>query len=133
MQDRVPVPVAVALTRGPAHVIVALDDGAKQLLGDRQVVGIPLREAYAEDRWTFVWDVLDAVFADQEPATFPIRNSVGDCGTFTVQPHRFEDGALGLVTMWRPGHAPSQAPRARALRRAMVDLAPALLVAVLAL
>ncbi len=60
-------PAAIAMVRGPAHVYEVANDRYLQLVGHRDIVGRPGREALPELVRQGVWDLCDALYAGGEP------------------------------------------------------------------
>ena len=60
-------PGFVAVLVGPDHVFELVNDAYRQLIGDREVVGKPVREALPEVADQGFFQVLDQVFTTGEP------------------------------------------------------------------
>jgi signal transduction histidine kinase len=60
-------PVAIALLRGPDHVFELANQLYRDLVGGRDVVGLPIREALPELKDQGIYDLLDAVRSSGEP------------------------------------------------------------------
>jgi len=59
-------PAAVAVLRGPDHVFTFVNDGYRAIVG-RDVTGLPVRQALPEVAHQGFFELLDAVYANQEP------------------------------------------------------------------
>ncbi|WP_370420899.1 SpoIIE family protein phosphatase [Streptomyces sp. QH1-20] len=79
-----PAPVAVAVTRGPRHILAYTNDLHGELFGDRPV-GLPVSEAFPELRERRCFDLFDQVLRSGEAVTVtaaPVRiGSPGPGGT----------------------------------------------------
>ena len=60
-------PVGWAILRGPAHVFEFINQAYAAMIGQRTVVGRPIREALPELAGQGVFELLDGVFASGEP------------------------------------------------------------------
>ena len=97
-------PYFLSVLRGPDHVIERVNPAYLQLVGDRQLVGLPVREALPEVVEQGFVDILDGVYRTGEPFTatdHPIRlrrNASGEPEqrwvTFVYQPLRGPEGAI---------------------------------------
>ncbi len=72
-------PAAVAVTRGPQHVFTLINPRYQDLIGTRELLGKPGREALPETAAQSFWDAMDSVYRSGEPF---VRNE------YRVQPHR---------------------------------------------
>ena len=60
-------PAAIAILRGPDHVYELTNPAYMELIGHRDVVGKPVREALPELAGQGIYERLDAVFATGQP------------------------------------------------------------------
>src|SRR5262249_18744353 len=60
-------PIAIAMLRGPDHVYELANDGYRRLIGNRDPVGRPIREALPELAGQGVFDLLDEVYQSGLP------------------------------------------------------------------
>ncbi|MDQ3702764.1 MAG: GAF domain-containing protein, partial [Chloroflexota bacterium] len=101
-------PAAIAIVRGPDHVYELANPQYLRLLGHREVLGRPVREAVPELVVQGFVELLDRVYATGEPFTgteVPIQLDRRGDGTwetmyfnFVYQPTRDADGAVdGIV------------------------------------
>ena len=60
-------PAAIALVRGPSHVYELANDRYFQLVGRRDIIGKPGREALPELTTQGIWDLLDRVYESGTP------------------------------------------------------------------
>jgi signal transduction histidine kinase len=60
-------PVAVAILRGPEHVYEQANAHYQELVGDRPLVGLPIRTALAELEGQGIYELLDGVLAGGQP------------------------------------------------------------------
>ncbi|WP_214369344.1 SpoIIE family protein phosphatase [Pseudonocardia sp. H11422] len=116
------VPFPAAITRGPDHVIELLNPPARELLGARDLVGRPLREALPELAGQGLADLLDRTYRADEACQDPEQRVLLRDGDRTVEhwfslgcsPLRQADGAVsGLVV-----YALQTTEQVLALRRA---------------
>ncbi|WP_437964150.1 ATP-binding protein [Sorangium sp. So ce260] len=97
-------PGPIAILRGPEHVFEVVNPQYQQLVGERSLVGRPIRTALPELEGQPIWDLLDTVFRTGEPIVgteLPVRlDRRGDGATeevffnFVYQPMRDRDGAV---------------------------------------
>lgn len=60
-------PVGVIVYRGPQHVVASANRAARAFFGNRRnLVGLPIAQAYAEDGGHHVLAILDKVYAAGE-------------------------------------------------------------------
>lgn len=93
---------AKALYRGPAHVIVAVDEEVARLSGF-DVVGLPIREAYPHPEFVEAHLIMDAVYRDGVPRSLPCPSTEGVEGVVMVWPVRVDGRLWGVATDWRSG------------------------------
>ena len=96
-------PTFLAVLRGPDHVIELTDPAFQQLIGDRKIVGKPVRDAMPEVEGQGFFELLDGVYATGVPFVgneLPLqmrRNPDTALETryvsFVYQPMRGADGA----------------------------------------
>ena len=60
-------PAAICVLRGPQHIYELANSNYLRLIGNRDVVGKPIREALPELESTGIFDLLDKVFTTGEP------------------------------------------------------------------
>jgi PAS domain-containing protein len=134
--------VAMAVLRGPDHVIVALNDAARALAGlDGAAVGQPLRALFRERSARSMVDTLDLAFRTGEPILNDarpvgyLRNGVPVLLTYLVQALRDPSGAVdGLFVLALDVTAPARAAELdRELNHRIADVLRQLPVGVLAL
>jgi len=100
-------PVGIAVLRGPEHVFEFVNSDYARLIGDRDVVGKPVRSALSELSGQGIFELLDNVYTTAEPH---IGRSVGivlnrgpgltpdECFfDFVYQPMRDDDGRVGGI------------------------------------
>lgn len=96
------VPAAVCTMRGPDHVIESANSLYQQLVGERELIGKMIREAFPEHSQGF-FDVLDQVYRSGEPYVGTEVRAVWDRGrgtpeegftNFVYQPLRDTDGVV---------------------------------------
>jgi PAS domain S-box-containing protein len=101
-------PGFMAATRGPDHVYEMANAAYRRLVGERELIGRTVREAFPELAGTGFFERLDAVFESGEPAggsAHPITLNRGPDGTseerfldYVFQPIVEEDGeVVGLL------------------------------------
>lgn len=107
------VPAAVSMTQGPEHRVVLANARARQLVGDRELVGLTVRELFPELEGQGIVELLDRVVATGEPCTVQgltvrwDRDRTGELreDTFDVSylPVRDDAGAVtGVLTYSEP-------------------------------
>ena len=97
-------PAFLAILRGPEHVCEFMNDRYHQLIGRRDIVGKPLRQALPEVEGQGYFEILDRVYATAEPFVgtamrlairqqpdAPPRDAYVD---FVYQPMRGSDGSV---------------------------------------
>ncbi|AKJ08182.1 PAS domain S-box-containing protein [Archangium gephyra] len=99
-------PVAIALLQGPTHVYTYANPLYLRLVGRRDILGKPAREAHPEIDGQHSFELLDHVFRTGEPVTgkaIPLRLE-GETGRetaffdFVYQPLRTQEGSMeGLL------------------------------------
>lgn len=62
-------PAAIAATIGPTHIFRTANSRYLELVGDRELIGRPVREAFPELANSTLFDLLDQVFQSGEPVT----------------------------------------------------------------
>ncbi len=103
-------PVAIAILRGREHVFEFANARYSELVGHRDIVGKPIREALAELAGQGIFDLLDEVYRSGEPFMSPglgVMLARGGHGAseecffnFVYQPLRNEAGAVeGIVVV----------------------------------
>jgi PAS domain S-box-containing protein len=103
-------PVAICVTRGPAHVFEMANPLYRELLGGRDLVGRPIRAVVPEIGGQGIFEILDRVYATGQPFTadaFRIRYDRTATGTleeafFNLVYHPLVDErgtVTGLVTV----------------------------------
>jgi signal transduction histidine kinase/ActR/RegA family two-component response regulator len=100
-------PIPMCLMLGPLHVVELINDGYRQLVAPREVVGEPLREALPELEGQGVFELLDQVRATGQPCAVKEQRLLllGPSGkadrevflTFALQPVRDLQGSLDGV------------------------------------
>ncbi|HEY8025895.1 MAG TPA: ATP-binding protein [Burkholderiaceae bacterium] len=60
-------PVAIAIMRGPEHVFDLANERYQELVGHRQLIGLPVRQALPEIEGQHVFELLDTVYASGTP------------------------------------------------------------------
>lgn len=60
-------PVAITVLRGKALVVEYMNALARQITGERKVMGWPIRDAFADVEQRELFDILDGVYATGEP------------------------------------------------------------------
>jgi len=126
-------PVFLAILTGPEHTFVSTNRQYRALLGGRDLVGMPVREAVPEVAGQGFFELLDAVYATGEPfvgTELPITLARGDDGTledayvtFVYQPTRDATGAIdGILAT---GYEVTKQVRARMAAQAAAALAEA--------
>ncbi|MYM31343.1 response regulator [Duganella sp. CY15W] len=60
-------PVAIAILNGPQHVYEQANDYYQRLLGNRRLLGLPIREALPELDMQGIYELLDGVLASGQP------------------------------------------------------------------
>lgn len=60
-------PVAIAITRGPAHVFEQANPNYLALIGNRDVVGLPVRSALPELEGQNIYELIDSVYQSGVP------------------------------------------------------------------
>jgi PAS domain S-box-containing protein len=100
-------PLAIAYLAGPDHVFEFVNEEFRQLIGDRGVLGLPVREALPELAGSGRFELMDTVLASGQPvrgheAEFSLRRSGGQLEQvfvdFIYQPVRNADG--GVAGLW---------------------------------
>lgn len=102
-------PGFVAVLDGPDHVFSLANAAYRQLIGHRDVIGVPAREALPEVAPTGLFEVLDRVFSTGEPfagsaLAVPLQHAPGGevqmrYVDFIYQPIRDEEGRVtGIIT-----------------------------------
>lgn len=87
---------AVATYRGSGFVVEWANEEYRIRVG-RDVTGMPMAEAFPEERWRQLHDLMRVVFTSGRPLTVPV---VG--GWLSVLP-RCQDGqVVGLTSVWEP-------------------------------
>ena len=126
-------PVFLAILTGPEHVFVSINRQYRTLLGRRDPIGLPVREAVPEVTGQGFFELLDGVYATGEPfvgTELPITLARGDAGareaayvTFVYQPTRDATGAIdGILAT---GYEVTEQVRARTAAQAAAALAEA--------
>ena len=97
-------PVGIALLRGPTHVFELANPSYLALIGSRDVVGLPIREALPDLAAQGIYELLDGVFATGEPFVArslravlqraPGREPEESFFDLVYQPMRGADGAV---------------------------------------
>jgi PAS domain S-box-containing protein len=102
-------PAAVAYLAGPDLVIDFANDAYGRLAGDRDVVGMPLRQALPELASQGVFDLIERIMETGEPIQGTetgvwVHRRSGRAGQvfvdFTYQPVRDADGAVAGVLLY---------------------------------
>jgi signal transduction histidine kinase/ActR/RegA family two-component response regulator len=100
-------PGIIAVLRGPGHVFELANKSYRQLLGDRKLIGLPVREALPEVEGQGFFELIDQVYQSGE--TFvgrasPLRIQIGPNGQlverfidFVYQPIRDSAGAVAGI------------------------------------
>lgn len=100
-------PVAISITRGPDHRYELVNDLSRELIGDRDVEGMTVRNAFPEID-PALFDMLDQVYRTGEAVSLKdlevefLRNGEMRKGWFDVsyQPLRESDGSVsGIMTV----------------------------------
>jgi hypothetical protein len=93
---------AVATYRGPAFVVEWVNEEYATRVG-RDVTGMPMAEAFPEERWRQLHELMRLVFTSGRPVTVPAMG-----GWVSVLP-RCQDGQVtGLTSVWEPLAPPVQ-------------------------
>ena len=127
-------PAAISVLRGPDHVYELANALYLRLVGDRSLLGRPVREALPELAGQGYYELLDRVFATGEPyvgAEVPARVDRGGGGglhdgyfTFAFQPYRDRAGRVeGLMVF---AFEVTEQVRARQEFRTLADTMPLL-------
>lgn len=116
-------PALIARLRGPDHVYEFVNERHVQVLGDRDYIGRPAREAIPEAVSQGLIEILDRVYATGEPfvaSEMPLKFTHGTDGTLTdgfytfiYQPLRDEWGAITGIMI----HADDVTEEVRTRRR----------------
>lgn len=101
-------PVAIAVLRGNEHCYEITNELYKDLIGQRDVIGKPIREALPELQGQGIYELLDRVFATGEPYVgselkLMIERRPGVIEetffTFVYQPLREADGTISAIAI----------------------------------
>ncbi|HET7563391.1 MAG TPA: PAS domain S-box protein [Gemmatimonadaceae bacterium] len=100
-------PAAIAVLRGPQHVYEIANRHYRRLIGNRDIVGKPIREALPELAGQGIYELLDHVYRTGEPFSSPelgvmldnLRNGVLEQRffNFIYQPIREADGSVSGI------------------------------------
>ncbi|HXH99410.1 MAG TPA: ATP-binding protein [Sphingobacteriaceae bacterium] len=99
-------PAAIGVLRGPQHIYELTNAMYKQLIGNRDVVGKPIRQALPELEGTGIYELLDKVYttgepfiANKMPVTLQKENGVlEECIlNYTCQASRNETGEINGI------------------------------------
>ena len=100
-------PAAISVTEGPNHVTTTQNAISRQLIGGRDLIGIPVRQALPELEGQGFFEIIDEVYATGEPFVgreLPVRwdplgNGQMTEGFFNVvyQPLRDADGRISGI------------------------------------
>ena len=73
-------PVGIAILRGPDHVFELANDGYKELVGGRDVIGRPIRDVLPELEGQGIFELLDGVLTTKLPFRAPSIGAVMNRG-----------------------------------------------------
>jgi signal transduction histidine kinase len=100
-------PAFIAVLRGPDHVFELTNPPYQQLIGNREVIGRPVREALPEIEGQGFFELLDRVYSTGEPfrgTEVPVRlhrTAGGEAAevvlNFVYQPLRLAGGVVGVI------------------------------------
>ncbi len=101
--------ISVALSKGPEHIFEFANDAYIEIVGDRNPVGMTVREAFPELDGQGFFEILDGVYATGEihhgnEVPVVLKNANGEVHTvivnFTFQPFRNEQQEItGIMTL----------------------------------
>ena len=127
-------PSFMTVLRGPHHVFELVNAAYLQLVGDRELLGKPVREAMPEVEGQGFFELLDSVYASGRPHTgrgLAIKLQRGPAGTveerfvdFVYQPLFAAGGSVNGIFV--QGHDVTEQYRAQEELRAFSDSIPAL-------
>ena len=100
--------LTVTLHRGPAHVCEAINDVMRETLPGRQLVGLPIREAFPEPEFVPLIELMDECLLTGQEQWALFRGS-----PYAVLPRRVGGPLIGVTTA-------SAVPRPGALPRLLV-------------
>ena len=90
-------PLMLTLHRGPWHVTEYASPGVLRMFGDRQVVGVPAREAFTDPAHRPLQRLMDLAYQSEGRHRMPFLN-----GLYSAVP-RVEDGVVvGVATLLLP-------------------------------
>jgi PAS domain S-box-containing protein len=97
-------PVPIAVLEGPEHVFTLANPSYRLLVGERELLGLPIREALPELDGQGIYELLDRVYTSGEAVVYrelrvvlryrPDADPEEGVITFTYQPLRDEGGAV---------------------------------------
>ena len=91
----------VTLHRGPAHITEYVDPRLAEQYADRQLIGVPAREAWTEPCFAQLQALMDKAFMTGERQRIPWLD-----GTYCAVPLREGGRIVGVATMLVPLRSP---------------------------
>lgn len=134
-------PAMICVLRGPSHIFDRANENYFQLVGNRDILGKPVREALPEVEGQGFFEMLDNVYTSGKPFIgneIPVNMDVGEKKLkssfvdFVYQPIREESGAVSGIFV----HAVDTTEKVKAIRkleesenslRSLIDTVPAII------